>query len=311
MRLVFSFVLTLILVGHISAQISKNCVTPSLTLKGVEEGQVIKGTVAIEATVTGATVSKVTFQLSGPRQIVHTEKIKPYYFFGDVNGVPKGWDTALYPSGKYVLTVVAQTTTGKSYTSRVNLQIDAGIFFDNFERSDLGPDWNGTGWKILNNSLHSDLGGYGRVVTTAAFPDQTYSIETRVVKIGKGTGPSPADNVYLIFGSDGTGTSEYRVAFYGSGELVLQKVASADSGELEKSTLASIQLEADTERSFLLKVTRATDGRISVNIDNGTGYPASPLAEVYDYTYPSLGSIGWGVERESPATLSIDYISVK
>jgi parallel beta helix pectate lyase-like protein/pectate lyase-like protein len=76
-------------------------------LKGVEEGQALSGTVAIEAVVAGNNITQVVFQLDGPKSTTHTEHHAPYFFLGDNSGVPRGWDTTQYSNGDYTMTVTA------------------------------------------------------------------------------------------------------------------------------------------------------------------------------------------------------------
>jgi hypothetical protein len=81
---------------------------------GVQEGQVLSGTVAIEALVSGENIAQVVFQLAGPRPATHTEYNPPYFFMGDDNGAPKGWDTTQGPNGDYTLTATASDAAGLS-----------------------------------------------------------------------------------------------------------------------------------------------------------------------------------------------------
>jgi hypothetical protein len=82
---------------------------------GVQEGQSVSGTIAIEAHVSGQNVARVVFDLAGPTPARHTEKRAPYYFLGKNNkGVPKAWNTTTFKDGDYVLTVTAFDRAGRS-----------------------------------------------------------------------------------------------------------------------------------------------------------------------------------------------------
>lgn len=87
-------------------------------LSGVEDGDMVSGTVAIEADVNGDNIAEVVFDLTGPQNKIHTERKRPYYFLGDrdVNGTrePIGWDTTTYPDGEYQLIVTATDNNGQS-----------------------------------------------------------------------------------------------------------------------------------------------------------------------------------------------------
>jgi hypothetical protein len=99
---------------------------PSLTLKGVSDGQVVSGRVVIEAAVSGSDIAKVEFRLDGAKPAIHTERLAPYYFMGDSGGKPTGWDTTQFPNGEHRLTVTAVTRSGQSSAVAVRLQIGNG-----------------------------------------------------------------------------------------------------------------------------------------------------------------------------------------
>ena len=82
------------------------------TFNGVTDGQTIQGTVGIEAITNGENIDKVEFMVSGPEEVTHTEHHAPYFFFGDSNGTPKGWNTAELPDGEYKLSARAVNEQG-------------------------------------------------------------------------------------------------------------------------------------------------------------------------------------------------------
>lgn len=97
---------------------------PQITeLRGVSEGAALSGTVNIEAVVQGQDIKRVVFTLNGPKPTIHTEKIPPYFFLGDTNGTPKGWDTTQYPNGEYTLNVAAVDGAGQTGTVEVHFTV--------------------------------------------------------------------------------------------------------------------------------------------------------------------------------------------
>lgn len=94
--------------------------------KGVSEGEVLKGRVAIEALVSGQGIARVEFVLQGPKPDTHTEKVAPYYFKGDNKGTPYGWDTTQSPDGDYIMTATAFNTAGQQGTNQVRFKIGNG-----------------------------------------------------------------------------------------------------------------------------------------------------------------------------------------
>jgi hypothetical protein len=109
------------------AESSNATTAPVITdITGVQEGQSISGSVVIEAKIAGDQSVKVTFRLSGPQQMSHTDRTFPYYFMGDQNGVPKSWDTTTFPDGDYTLKVTATDVADQRSTLTRHFQIANG-----------------------------------------------------------------------------------------------------------------------------------------------------------------------------------------
>jgi hypothetical protein len=99
---------------------------PTITqIKGVQEGGSLSGKANIEAIVGGSNIATVVFKLEGAGQpaVTHTEKTAPYFFLGDNNGVPNGWDTTKSPNGDYMLTVTATNKAGQRATAMVHFHV--------------------------------------------------------------------------------------------------------------------------------------------------------------------------------------------
>ena len=92
-------------------------------LRGVTEGQKLRGRVAIEAVVEGDNIERVVFMLIGPKMKRHTELYAPYYFLGDRNGKPFGWNTRNYPNGNYTLVVIATDQDRRSDSATVHFKV--------------------------------------------------------------------------------------------------------------------------------------------------------------------------------------------
>jgi hypothetical protein len=99
---------------------------PTITqIKGVQEGGTLSGKATIEAIIGGQNITSVVFKLEGAGQpaLTHTEKNAPYFFLGDANGVPNGWDTTKSPNGNYMLTVTAANKAGQRATAMVHFHL--------------------------------------------------------------------------------------------------------------------------------------------------------------------------------------------
>jgi hypothetical protein len=90
---------------------------------GVQEGAMLSGKANIEALVSGQNIARVVFDLVGPQSTQHVEKTKPYYFMGDDQGTPRGWDTTQYPNGDYMLTATAFDEAGLSGALMVHFHV--------------------------------------------------------------------------------------------------------------------------------------------------------------------------------------------
>lgn len=191
------------------------------------------------------------------------------------------------------------------------------LFHDTFDRTLLGPEWIGSGWEIVNNELYSNQGGYGATQTAKRFGATDYVLESKVRGLAPTGGPGPGDTIYLTFGGDGSGsTLEYRVAYSPStfdGSLLrLLKRTRYPSGEINQETLASAVLSAAPGTSYSFKVERDdTFSSFKVYVDQGAGYGATPTLQANDWTYPTLGSFGWGIEREAPGDVYVESITAR
>jgi hypothetical protein len=99
---------------------------PTITqIKGVQEAGSLSGKANIEAIVSGQNIATVLFKLEGAGQpaVTHTEKAAPYFFLGDSNGIPNGWDTTKSPDGDYMLTVTATDKAGQHADTMIHFHL--------------------------------------------------------------------------------------------------------------------------------------------------------------------------------------------
>jgi hypothetical protein len=93
---------------------------------GVQQGQTLSGQAVIELLVSGDQIAVVTFKLQGPRSSASVDRRAPYFFKGDKNGVPKGWNTAKYPDGDYALTATVIDKAGRQVAQTVHFHVANG-----------------------------------------------------------------------------------------------------------------------------------------------------------------------------------------
>jgi hypothetical protein len=101
----------------------------SIIFRGITAGTAINGVANIEAVVEGVTPATVVFSLAGAATDTRTEAVAPYFYFGDFQGAPFGWDTKAFPNGNYTLTAIAYDADGKALTpaSSISFSIDNAI----------------------------------------------------------------------------------------------------------------------------------------------------------------------------------------
>jgi hypothetical protein len=124
-RIIMSFILVIVTLspfmsGSASAQSNQLSITE---IRGVSEGATLNGTANIEAIVAGRNIAGVVFDLSGPKGTRHVERQSPYFFLGDNNGAPNGWNTTTYPNGSYRLTVRAVNDYNRVAEKSVNFSV--------------------------------------------------------------------------------------------------------------------------------------------------------------------------------------------
>lgn len=88
----------------------------SIFFRGITAGTAISGVVNIEAVVQSVAPASVVFGLNGASTDTRTERAAPFFYFGDFQGAPFGWDTSQYPNGSYSLSASAYDTEGRQIT---------------------------------------------------------------------------------------------------------------------------------------------------------------------------------------------------
>jgi polysaccharide biosynthesis protein PslG len=98
----------------------------AVRLGGLGDGQQARGTLTVEALVSGGAADEVVFTLDGPQPARHTERRAPYFFLGDDEGRPRGWDTTTFADGDYRLTVTVTDASGRSTSASARLSVANG-----------------------------------------------------------------------------------------------------------------------------------------------------------------------------------------
>ena len=287
---------------------------PSVSaITGVSEGQNVRGTVAIQARISG-TPRTVTFQLSGPDVKWHVEGTAPYYFLGDENGVARGWDTRSYADGDYRLTVTPLDAAGRGTPRSVAFRLTNRAFHDGFERPDssqVGSAWVGSAWSIQAGKAHNFERGYAPLQTAQSFAATRYELESRAFGFGPTQGPSASDSVDLTFSrADAARNNYYRVSYYPTTErLALERVYEiVAGGEFTVQTLAQKTIALRADQFHLLRVVRDSGtGLTQVYVDAG----AAPVLQATDRSYAALGHFGWILQSEAPGNFDVDHVSAR
>lgn len=103
------------------------CTIGSMQVSGVSD--IVSDMVNISAMFDGyESPSHVDFELTHQPTsdtFIHTESQSPYYFLGDENGQPIGWNTSLYPSGIYTLAIRAYQHGLPCASEMLEMEIEA------------------------------------------------------------------------------------------------------------------------------------------------------------------------------------------
>ena len=96
-------------------------------LTNISAGAALKGKVNIEAKVTegSSPIANVLFELFQNGQKIHSwvEPAAPYFYYGDNNAQPNGWDTTNRADGQYSLSVTVTGSDNLSSNLKVNFSI--------------------------------------------------------------------------------------------------------------------------------------------------------------------------------------------
>ncbi|WP_224247890.1 alginate lyase family protein [Hyalangium gracile] len=93
-------------------------------IRGLTDGQTVKGRVFVDVPGDRGSVKSVDFALQGPKSFSHREIHPPFALFGDKNGKPNGWDTQGFPSGQYSLKVTVTDPSGKPTVHTVSFKVE-------------------------------------------------------------------------------------------------------------------------------------------------------------------------------------------
>lgn len=288
--------------------------------RGVQEDQTIRGTVGIQAIVSGTGITSVTFRLTGPRAITLAENVAPYFFFGDDNGQARGWDTTDYPNGQYTLTAIPVNAAGQGTAKSVRFRVGNTLFFDDFNRANLGSAWVTTTWGIADGAAATAGSSiYDALRSAQGFSATDYVLESRVRGFDSTQGPSPYDEVFLSFGQANLSRNNYyKVSYYASpfgsvNNVYLSRVRElTPGGEFTVDTLDSARLFLSPSVFYTWKVTRNSAGRIQVFIGTDANPATTPVLQANNTAYAALGHFGWTVESEAPGPqLFVDFFRVR
>ena len=161
--------------------------------------------------------------------------------------------------------------------------------FDRPDSSDLGPAWVEVAgeFDIVDGQLHATAGGQDHLLlTTQTFTDTQFILESRFRGVLAGW-PQAFDQAYSLFGADASGQGGYRVVYAPlQGQVLLYR---------DDVLLDSASIIPQLGQWYQVQVKRdGNGGGIAVYLDEGQGYPAQPLLEAVDTTYPALGRLGAG-----------------
>jgi hypothetical protein len=96
------------------------CTLKMDSVAGVTAGQAVEpgAVLNLQGMTSGGTPAQVRFEVSGPNGAVAgspgIENVAPYYFMGDTNSQPNGWNTTGLPEGQYTAKASVYDANGKS-----------------------------------------------------------------------------------------------------------------------------------------------------------------------------------------------------
>lgn len=188
------------------------------------------------------------------------------------------------------------------------------IFRDDFNRSQLGPNWNAPSyakWSLVGGNAYNFIDGTdGTLRTTTAFNSLSYVIETSA----KGFTSGYFRSFFITFGQSSLSQKNFytlNYTPYTGGQLTLGKVnGNVHFPTVLDEVILSPKLGSDSYYSF--RIERYRSGLMQVYLNRGNGYETIPLLEAIDSTYQGLGHFGWQVNNESSAEpFYVEYMEAR
>ena len=175
------------------------------------------------------------------------------------------------------------------------------IFSDDFERASLGPAWTSeayASWSILNGKAYNSIeGSGGKLATTQYFDEANYALETVAYPFEYGYWRE----YYLTFGEQDEPDASYAIRYDAAYGGTLQIVKGTDNIYFPE-VLASVKTKLNDTDPLKLRVEHTADGTISLFVSEaGAAFPATPLLQTQDSSYPTLGKIGWHISTQTAA----------
>jgi len=155
---------------------------------------------------------------------------------------------------------------------------------------------------IVSGQLHAAATGQDYLLLTAeTYPANRYVGEARFRGVFTGW-PAALDQAYLLFGTDDQGQGGYRIIYVPlQGQIQLYQDA---------TLLDSVPITPQLNIWYQARILRdSTTGDIEVYLDQGQGYPDTPILQATDSTYPALGRVGAGGNAQG-FDFYVDWVTV-
>ncbi len=219
-------------------------------------------------------------------------------------------DTTYSNLGKLGWLISTQTAAQDFFVESISASVlptSPVLFDDNFERTELGPFWDGDGgWVIQDGQAYNAPdNNYTRLTTVPSFDATSYVLETEASNFVTGY----YRYYFLTFGQQDPDANTGYVLTYQADFGNLLSLGTIDGNYFYPTVLDDQVITLDPTKPHSFRIEKYDNGLIQVYLGDEDGFSDVPVLEAIDTTYATLGRVSWSAATQTAGEdFFVEYI---